>query len=414
MSTALFRTPVTKASSRSAVSTQGADKPFRLSTADLSGGLRFLIDVAEDDARRAARNPKPAVFCPPLAVFGNKDHARETTCSKACFSVSNWTSTRGQAHATLEVLPPGPRTYCGAIRRPLDQRRPHPGRQAPCSLAAEGAGPHRQIARRAQASPRSRCSGLPWSSPPQTGSVIRSGGLAPRGTAKPNRGCVRSSRLTPTSRSNSDAALARLQAAAPPEPQAKSKGKVPAPVTAVLTGYSLVNGIITGASYHASLVALAARLVGSRMHDGTAVANCCARSCRPQRRRTMRCAGRRDLTRSLLLSARRARNFNRDDLPPTGPLPFIDMLPWDSAPAPPRPWAVTDRIPINQPTLFSGEGAAGKTLVELQLCVAHVTGRDWLGGLPEPGPAIYYGAEDDSRRIAPPSDGHRRALRGQV
>jgi hypothetical protein len=30
---------------------------------------RFLIDVAEDQARRAANNPAPAVFCPPLAVF---------------------------------------------------------------------------------------------------------------------------------------------------------------------------------------------------------------------------------------------------------------------------------------------------------------------------------------------------------
>jgi RecA-family ATPase len=40
--------------------------------------------------------------------------------------------------------------------------------------------------------------------------------------------------------------------------------------------------------------------------------------------------------------------------------------------------------------------------LELQLCVAHVTGRDWLGGMPEPGPAIYFGAEDDSDEL------HRR------
>ena len=54
------------------------DKPFRLSSAPLSSGLRFLIEVAEDDARRAAQFPKPVVFCPPLAVFSNKDRARET------------------------------------------------------------------------------------------------------------------------------------------------------------------------------------------------------------------------------------------------------------------------------------------------------------------------------------------------
>ena len=43
----------------------------------LDGNLKFLIDVAEDDARRAAQFPKPVVFCPPLATFENKDRARE-------------------------------------------------------------------------------------------------------------------------------------------------------------------------------------------------------------------------------------------------------------------------------------------------------------------------------------------------
>ena len=52
-------------------------KPFRITPTSLAGGLPFLIDVAEDDARRAANCPKPVVFCPPIAVFANKDHARE-------------------------------------------------------------------------------------------------------------------------------------------------------------------------------------------------------------------------------------------------------------------------------------------------------------------------------------------------
>jgi RecA-family ATPase len=83
-------------------------------------------------------------------------------------------------------------------------------------------------------------------------------------------------------------------------------------------------------------------------------------------------------------------------------LPFIDMSAWDSEPVPRREWGVLDRIPLRQPTLFSGEGAIGKTLVALQLSVAHVIGRDWLGTLPEPGPAIYFGAEDEADEI------HRR------
>ena len=84
------------------------------------------------------------------------------------------------------------------------------------------------------------------------------------------------------------------------------------------------------------------------------------------------------------------------------PLPFIDMSDWDEVPAPPRQWAVHNRVPMRQPTLLSGEGAVGKSILELQLCVAHVLGRDWIGSMPEPGPAIYIGAEDDTDEL------HRR------
>ena len=54
-----------------------AAKPFRINLTALSGGLRFLVDVAEDDARRAANDPKPVVFCPPIATFVGKERARE-------------------------------------------------------------------------------------------------------------------------------------------------------------------------------------------------------------------------------------------------------------------------------------------------------------------------------------------------
>src|SRR5690348_16345077 len=75
-------------------------------------------------------------------------------------------------------------------------------------------------------------------------------------------------------------------------------------------------------------------------------------------------------------------------------LHWINTSRWDSEPCPQREWAVGDRIPLRQVTLFSGEGAIGKSLVELMLPVAHVTGKDWLGALPEPGGAFYIGCED--------------------
>jgi RecA-family ATPase/5S rRNA maturation endonuclease (ribonuclease M5) len=85
-------------------------------------------------------------------------------------------------------------------------------------------------------------------------------------------------------------------------------------------------------------------------------------------------------------------------------LPFLDMSAWDTEPTPEREWAVRDRIPIRQVALISGEGEVGKSIVELQLAAAHVLARDWLGSLPEPGPAIYLGCEDEAdelrRRLA--------------
>jgi RecA-family ATPase len=80
------------------------------------------------------------------------------------------------------------------------------------------------------------------------------------------------------------------------------------------------------------------------------------------------------------------------------------MQDWDSTPIPEREWAVHNRIPMRQVFLLSGEGAVGKSILELMLCVAHVLGRDWLGAPVKQGPAIYYGCEDEGdelrRRLA--------------
>ena len=78
---------------------------------------------------------------------------------------------------------------------------------------------------------------------------------------------------------------------------------------------------------------------------------------------------------------------------------WADTSQWDTEPCPPREWAVPDRIPLRQVTLFSGEGAIGKSILELMLCAAHVTGKDWLGSLPEPGGAFYIGCEDDEAEL---------------
>src|SRR5262249_43271776 len=86
------------------------------------------------------------------------------------------------------------------------------------------------------------------------------------------------------------------------------------------------------------------------------------------------------------------------------PLPWINMTTWDDDPIPEQDWTVLNRFPRKQSALLSGEGAAGKSTLVLHLCAAHSVARDWLGVMPEPGPAIFIDAEDDQnvmhRRLA--------------
>jgi RecA-family ATPase len=60
-------------------------------------------------------------------------------------------------------------------------------------------------------------------------------------------------------------------------------------------------------------------------------------------------------------------------------------------------------MPLANVTMLNGDGAAGKTTITLQLAVATVRGSDWLGSvIDEPGPAIFFTAEEDENEI------HRR------
>jgi RecA-family ATPase len=80
-------------------------------------------------------------------------------------------------------------------------------------------------------------------------------------------------------------------------------------------------------------------------------------------------------------------------------LPFIDIAAWKDQPVPERQWIVKNRIPANNVTLLSGEGSVGKSILSLHLAVAVALGRDWLGSLPEPGPALVACCEDDADEL---------------
>jgi AAA domain len=99
------------------------------------------------------------------------------------------------------------------------------------------------------------------------------------------------------------------------------------------------------------------------------------------------------------LAARAPIFQSSEEEPDAPPLRWLDMSAWDVEPVPERKWAIRDRVPLNEAGLFSGEGGTGKSIIELMKNIAHVAGKDWLGSLPEQGPAFYLGAEDDTDEI---------------
>ena len=83
----------------------------------------------------------------------------------------------------------------------------------------------------------------------------------------------------------------------------------------------------------------------------------------------------------------------------------LDLARFDREPIPDRDWGVRDRFPRRNVALLSGEGGIGKSMLLLQLGVAHVISRDWLRSLPEPGPVVAVNCEDEGdelvRRLDP-------------
>lgn len=85
------------------------------------------------------------------------------------------------------------------------------------------------------------------------------------------------------------------------------------------------------------------------------------------------------------------------------PLMLIDPARWRDAP-PPRRWHVRGLIPAGVPTILSGDGGAGKSLIAMQLAASTAANKPWLGREVRPGRALYLGAEDDEDEM------HRRLV----
>jgi AAA domain len=105
------------------------------------------------------------------------------------------------------------------------------------------------------------------------------------------------------------------------------------------------------------------------------------------------------------VGADRKREPPATDAAPPPELVRLDLARYDTEQIPEREWGVRDRFPRRAVCLLSGEGAVGKSLLLLQLAVAHVLGRDWLRSMPEQGPVLLVNCEDEGdelvRRLDP-------------
>jgi RecA-family ATPase len=107
-----------------------------------------------------------------------------------------------------------------------------------------------------------------------------------------------------------------------------------------------------------------------------------------------------EITEAIAIAQGRAANGHKTPLPA---LAFLDPTKWEGMIVPQRRWLVLNRIPKANVTILTGDGAAGKTTITLQLVAATPCGGDWLNSIvDEPGPAMFLTAEEDQDEI------HRR------
>ena len=83
---------------------EDATRPFRISPTALTGGLAYLVEVAIDDARRAAQDAKRVVFCPPIATFADKTRAKERDVLEGLALSVECDERPNEARARLEAL----------------------------------------------------------------------------------------------------------------------------------------------------------------------------------------------------------------------------------------------------------------------------------------------------------------------
>jgi hypothetical protein len=371
-------------------------KPFRINGTSLAGGLGYLTEAAEDDAYRAANNPKAIVFCPPIAVFSNKDRAREQDLSAGLALSVECDQHPVEAAARLEEVL-GPATVIvrsggqwtddktGQVydKLHLHWRLREPARGSELKKLKQA----RDIATRlvgGDPSNKPVCHPIRW-----PGSWHR----------KKDPKLCQIETLNQECEIDLDTAVASLTAAAPPrQDKTSANGKDDG------TGHDqipqawqdLVKGVITGDDYHGALCSLAAKCLTSGMSAGAAVNMLRALMLNSAGPRDERWQVRfDDIPRAVETAA--AKGFGPQVEPPKGPLiqhssDFVrGFIPPD--------YVVVGLIQRRFIYSLTGQTGSGKTAVTLRLAASAAQGIEFAGRETKPVRVLYAAAEnpDDVR-----------------
>jgi hypothetical protein len=233
----------------------------------LSSGLQTLFTAAVTIAAKTANTPRPAVFCPPIAVFSDRIHAREQDLLQGPVLSVECDAHPQQARKTLEAIL-GPATvavrsggrWTNGAGETEDKLHLHWRLKEP----AEGEDLKklkrtRDLAARAVgADPTSKTIVHPLRWP---GSWHRK--------AEPRMCMIES--CNPDAEIDLDNALERLLAVVDEEPKSKDKDRQNADPDNRNTWTDLIGGIISGEKLHPLTVTFTAKLIAAGMNEGAAI-----------------------------------------------------------------------------------------------------------------------------------------------
>jgi RecA-family ATPase len=368
-----------------------SNKVFRITPTGLSGGLKFLIDMAEDDAGRAANWAQPVVFCPPIAVFASKENATDKNVAEGLALSVECDKQPHQAKLKLEQIL-GPATFVvasggkwtnpetGEIQNKLHLhwrlRVPARGedlaklKQAR-NLAAELVG--------GDPSNKPICHPIRW-----PGSWHRK--------AEPT--LCQIIEQNPDNELDLATAVAALEVVEPPR-RASQGNSNDGDRSSTSPGWAEnIQAIISGDNYHAALAALAMKLLRAGMSDSAAVNMLRALMENATGPRDDRWLARYNDIARAVSTAKEKTGEQQSEAPQ--PLSYVNL----ALDLVPREWLVPDRIPMRNVTLLSGEGSIGKSLLLMQLSGAGVlSNKSWIGTMPLSGPVLYVSCEEDDDEI---------------